>query len=67
MKNRPPRDVTPYLFSEPSPRMDSDNSPELAGPDPKSERSKAALENTLRWEDDGGPVFRAGHLLPQLA
>lgn len=28
-------------------------------PDSVSERSKRAIENILRWEDDGGPVSEA--------
>ena len=35
-------------------------------PAAKSDRSKRVLENSLRWEDDGGPVSDAGHPLPQV-
>jgi hypothetical protein len=32
----------------------------------KSERSKQLTENIQRWEDDGGPVDKAGTPLPQV-
>jgi hypothetical protein len=41
--------------------------PELVMPVPELARSKAVLENILRWEDDGGSVFETDHPLPQAA
>jgi hypothetical protein len=35
-------------------------------PASKSERSKQLTENTLRWEDDGGPVSETGTPAPQV-
>jgi hypothetical protein len=32
----------------------------------ESERSKGVIENILRWEDDGGPVFELGNLFSQV-
>jgi hypothetical protein len=36
-------------------------------PASKSEKSKRAMENILRWEDDGGPVSETGYPIPQVA
>ena len=33
----------------------------------ESERSKHAVENILRWEDDGGSGSKTGYPLPQVA
>jgi len=32
----------------------------------ESEKSRPAIENILRWEDDGGPVSETGTPLPQV-
>jgi hypothetical protein len=36
-------------------------------PATETERSKRAIENILRWEDDGGPASETSDLLPQVA
>jgi hypothetical protein len=36
-------------------------------PDSVSERSKRAIENILRWEDDGGPMSETKDPLPHVA
>jgi hypothetical protein len=69
MKNNSPmNNRTTIVRSQPSLDMGPDNSPEFSRLDgPVPDGSRGVLENTLRWEDDGGPVSEAGDPLPQLA
>ncbi len=47
-----------YFFRQHIHGKDSSvNMLELVKPDSELEKSKGVLENILRWEDDGGPVF----------
>ena len=50
----------PYFFTQGTHVTEPDNKMlALVGPDSESQRSKVALENILRWEDDGGQMLDA--------
>lgn len=67
MKNKSPTNNPNSLpFRQPGSDRGPGNSHELGVPAAGLDRS-GTLENTLRWEDDGGPVLEAGNPLPQLA
>jgi hypothetical protein len=60
MKNEYPKDRLSYFFE---PRIHG-NVFAWNKPASKSETSKQATENILRWEDDGGPITETGTPLP---
>jgi hypothetical protein len=62
MKNQLSNGRFSYVFT---PRI-HDNVLAWLKPASVSERSKRAIENILRWEDDGGPVSEARDQLPQV-
>jgi hypothetical protein len=55
-----------YFFTQRIHGKDPDNVLELVRLDSELEGSKGVLENILRWQDDGGPVFEPGNPLPQV-
>ena len=55
----------PYSFKQRIHGKDSKDMPELVKPE--SEITEGVLDNILRWEDDGGPVFETDNPLPQAA
>jgi len=60
MKNISSQRGLSYFFTQRIHGKDSNNMPEL-------ERTEGVLENILRWEDDGGPVFETANPLLQVA
>ena len=61
MKNESFDDGLTYFFSQRIHGRDlSNNLPEWAEPESEWERTESAMEDILRWADDGGPVLDLG-------
>ena len=61
MKNRSFDDGLTYFFSQRIHGRDlSKNMPEWAEPESEWERTESAIEDILRWADDGGQVLDLG-------
>ncbi len=67
MKNISSQRELSYFFTQQIHGKDSNKNPELVKPESESEITEGVLDNILRWEDDGGPVFETANPLPQVA